>query len=108
MALSHARGTDINSIIHCQLDPCSEGGHSVFITPKMHDLKPRHRFSNLKLLFLQVHIIEFSIMEPPAIKRGAEENATAERTARRINTEQLNTLTSTAVERPPDEPSYAL
>lgn len=47
-------------------------------------------------------------MEPPAIKRGAEEKATAEQTTRQINTKQLNTLTSTAMEGPPDEPSYAL
>lgn len=39
-------------------------------------------------------------MEPSAIKWGAEEEkkATAEQTTRRINTKQLNTLTSTAME----------
>lgn len=37
-------------------------------------------------------------MEPPVIKRGAEEKATAEQTHTAINRKQLNTLTSTAME----------
>lgn len=51
-----------------------------------------------KATVLQVHIIEFSVMEPPAIKRGSrgESNCRTNRTA--INTKQLNTLTSTAME----------
>ena len=74
------------------------------MTPKMHDLKLRESILKFKPTVLQVQVIEFSIMEPPAIKkrggragvRGEPLLQSKDRTA--INTKQLNTLTSTAME----------
>lgn len=75
----------------------------MLITPKMHRFKTRESIFKFKATVLQVHIIEFSIMEPPAIKWGGsraegKEPLQSKKTTRQINTKQLNTLTSTAME----------
>lgn len=44
------------------------------MTPKMHDLKLRESILKFKPTVLQVQVIEFSIMEPPAIKKKKKKN----------------------------------
>lgn len=62
------------------------------ITPKLHIL-PRELIFKFKAIVLEEGIIEFSIMEPPAIKwRTGEGKCRGNHTA--INRKQLNTLTS--------------
>lgn len=74
------------------------------MTPKMHDLKLRESILKFKPTVLQVLIIEFSIMEPPAIRKkkwgagGQREPLLQSKDRTAINTKQLNTLTSTAME----------
>lgn len=83
------------------------------MTPKMHDLKLRESILKFKPTVLQVQVIEFSIMEPPAIKKkkkkmGGRRATAAEQRPHGNQYETIKHININSHGRPPDEPSYAL